>query len=141
LINPVKKDTIVVPCGGYTTIRFFSDNPGYWLMHCHIENHHANGMALLIKEGTHEEIKSLVNLNEINTCYKGYKEMNSTTNQKEKIDAKQIKIWKGLFFGILAAAILSNIILIGFGYSYIRRKQKAVVNIVANVTEKDIKKF
>ncbi len=36
LINPVLKDTVVVPCGGYTTIRFFSDNIGYWVMHCHI---------------------------------------------------------------------------------------------------------
>ena len=28
-----------------------------WMMHCHIDNHHANGMALVIKEGTQDQIK------------------------------------------------------------------------------------
>lgn len=75
LKNPVKKDTVVVPCGGYTTIRFLADNPGYWVMHCHIENHHANGMQLLIKEGDSSVIKSIVKLDEINFCHKGYTEI------------------------------------------------------------------
>ena len=29
----VKKDTVIVPYGGYTVIRFVADNPGWWLRH------------------------------------------------------------------------------------------------------------
>lgn len=28
------KDTVTVPDGGYTIVRFVADNPGYWLLHC-----------------------------------------------------------------------------------------------------------
>ena len=46
----VKKDTVIVPAGGYTVIRFRADNPGIWLLHCHIEAHHLEGMSLIINE-------------------------------------------------------------------------------------------
>lgn len=44
------KDTVIVPYGGYTTIRFVADNPGWWFFHCHIEVHQLEGMAAIIKE-------------------------------------------------------------------------------------------
>ena len=44
------KDTVIVPYGGYTVIRFVADNPGWWLLHCHIEIHQLEGMAVVIKE-------------------------------------------------------------------------------------------
>lgn len=47
---PPRKDTIGVPHGGYTIIRFRADNPGYWLM-CHIDTHIEVGMALVIQVG------------------------------------------------------------------------------------------
>jgi L-ascorbate oxidase len=31
LINPPFKDTIQIPSGGYTIIRFHAINPGYWV--------------------------------------------------------------------------------------------------------------
>ena len=46
----VKKDTVIVPFGGYTVIRFLTDNPGWWLLHCHIEIHQLEGMAVVIQE-------------------------------------------------------------------------------------------
>ena len=49
-MNYVKKDTVIVPYGGYTVIRFVADNPGWWLLHCHIEIHQLEGMAVVIKE-------------------------------------------------------------------------------------------
>lgn len=49
------KDTVTIPDGGYTIIRFYADNPGYWLFHCHIEFHAEVGMALVFKVGEHEE--------------------------------------------------------------------------------------
>ena len=51
-INPytVRKDTVTVPAGGYVVIQFLSDNPGYWIMHCHVETHTIEGMAVVINE-------------------------------------------------------------------------------------------
>ncbi|ESO89919.1 hypothetical protein LOTGIDRAFT_98336, partial [Lottia gigantea] len=50
LKNPPRKDTIIVPTGGYVVVRIKADNPGVWFMHCHIELHNMDGMALLINE-------------------------------------------------------------------------------------------
>lgn len=36
--------------GGYLVVAFQSDNPGAWLMHCHIGWHAAMGFALQIIE-------------------------------------------------------------------------------------------
>ena len=46
----VRKDTFIVPAGGYVVVQFRSDNPGYWLLHCHNELHQREGMALVIRE-------------------------------------------------------------------------------------------
>ena len=47
---PIRKDTVIVPFGGYVVIRFISDNPGLWFIHCHIEPHQLQGMAAVISE-------------------------------------------------------------------------------------------
>ena len=46
----VRKDTVTVPSGGYAIIQFVADNPGYWIMHCHVETHTLEGMAVVINE-------------------------------------------------------------------------------------------
>lgn len=56
LVNPPIKDTVTVPDGGYTIIRFIASNPGYWLFHCHIDFHAAMGMAIIFKFGEHEQM-------------------------------------------------------------------------------------
>lgn len=50
------KDTVTVPDGGFTIIRFHATNPGYWLFHCHIEFHVETGMAMVFKVGEHEDM-------------------------------------------------------------------------------------
>nr|XP_012152944.1 PREDICTED: laccase-1-like isoform X2 [Megachile rotundata]XP_012152945.1 PREDICTED: laccase-1-like isoform X2 [Megachile rotundata] len=50
------KDTVTVPDGGYTVLRFHANNPGYWLFHCHIEFHAEVGMSLIFKVGEHEDM-------------------------------------------------------------------------------------
>lgn len=37
--RPVIKDTVMIPNGGYAVVRFYTDNPGYWLGHCHQSEH------------------------------------------------------------------------------------------------------
>ncbi|KAG1739433.1 laccase [Suillus paluster] len=50
-VNPVMRDTVTTGfAGDYVTIRFITDNPGPWLLHCHIDWHLYTGMALVFAE-------------------------------------------------------------------------------------------
>ncbi|WOL14941.1 laccase-22-like [Canna indica] len=53
LIDPVERNTIAVPSGGWTAIRFRADNPGVWFLHCHFEVHTTWGlkMAFIVDNG------------------------------------------------------------------------------------------
>ncbi|XP_059296416.1 laccase-17-like [Lycium ferocissimum] len=53
LIDPVERNTIGVPSGGWVALRFLADNPGVWFMHCHLEVHTSWGlkMAWLVLDG------------------------------------------------------------------------------------------
>ncbi|XP_019647142.1 PREDICTED: laccase-1-like [Branchiostoma belcheri] len=54
--NPPLKDTVIVPVGGYVVLRFRADNPGWWFVHCHIEIHQLEGMAMMLREGTEDQM-------------------------------------------------------------------------------------
>ncbi|KAI4368857.1 hypothetical protein MLD38_017365 [Melastoma candidum] len=53
LVDPVERNTIGVPSGGWVAIRFLADNPGVWFMHCHFEVHTSWGlkMAWIVRDG------------------------------------------------------------------------------------------
>ncbi|KAM7270699.1 hypothetical protein ACFE04_029913 [Oxalis oulophora] len=53
LIDPPQRNTAAVPVGGWSVIRFVADNPGVWLMHCHLDVHISWGLAtaLLVENG------------------------------------------------------------------------------------------
>ncbi|KAF3449697.1 hypothetical protein FNV43_RR10428 [Rhamnella rubrinervis] len=53
LVDPVERNTIGVPTGGWVAIRFRADNPGVWFLHCHLEVHTTWGlkMAFLVDNG------------------------------------------------------------------------------------------
>ncbi|KAL4587262.1 hypothetical protein LXL04_000130 [Taraxacum kok-saghyz] len=53
LVDPVERNTIGVPSGGWVAIRFRADNPGVWFLHCHLEVHTTWGlkMAFLVENG------------------------------------------------------------------------------------------
>lgn len=46
LNNPPRRDTAMLEVNGYLVIGFQIDNPGAWLMHCHIPWHASSGMAV-----------------------------------------------------------------------------------------------
>ncbi|KAK6943052.1 Multicopper oxidase, C-terminal, partial [Dillenia turbinata] len=46
--NPQVRNTIGVPVGGWAVIRFLANNPGVWLMHCHLDVHLPWGLATAI---------------------------------------------------------------------------------------------
>lgn len=54
LVDPPLRNTVSVPVSGWAVIRFVADNPGVWLMHCHLDAHISWGlaMAFLVPDGT-----------------------------------------------------------------------------------------
>ncbi|KAL8140649.1 hypothetical protein V2J09_006670 [Rumex salicifolius] len=53
LVNPQVRNTIGVPVGGWAAIRFQANNPGAWIMHCHLDVHLPWGLAtvFLVENG------------------------------------------------------------------------------------------
>ncbi|PKI54649.1 hypothetical protein CRG98_024934 [Punica granatum] len=56
LVDPPMRNTIGTPPGGWVAIRFVADNPGVWLMHCHLDSHLIWGLAMsfLVENGVGE---------------------------------------------------------------------------------------
>ncbi|KAK3314821.1 multicopper oxidase-domain-containing protein [Apodospora peruviana] len=48
--NPPRRDVVLLPRNGFVVIAFKTDNPGSWLMHCHIATHAAMGLAMQVLE-------------------------------------------------------------------------------------------
>ncbi|XP_042479073.1 laccase-17-like [Macadamia integrifolia] len=53
LVDPVERNTVAIPSGGWVAIRFLANNPGVWFMHCHVEIHIVWGlkMAWVVLDG------------------------------------------------------------------------------------------
>lgn len=60
LDNPIRRDTAMLPASGYLVLGFETDNPGAWLMHCHIGWHTTEGFALQFIERI-DEIAGITN--------------------------------------------------------------------------------
>nr|BCO16709.1 laccase [Chiromantes haematocheir] len=56
LEDTVRKDTVTIPDGGYTIVRFTADNPGWWLMHCHLVFHSETGMVAALHVGGVDDV-------------------------------------------------------------------------------------
>ena len=50
LDTPPRRDVVLLPDAGYVVIAFKTDNPGTWIMHCHIAQHASFGLAMQIME-------------------------------------------------------------------------------------------
>ncbi|XLT74531.1 hypothetical protein HN873_030957 [Arachis hypogaea] len=61
LVDPPYQNTIAIPKNGWVTIRFKTQNPGVWFMHCHLERHVSWGMAMtfIVKDGKNPEEQML----------------------------------------------------------------------------------
>lgn len=60
--NPPRRDVAMLPGGGFLAIAFKPDNPGIWLLHCHIAFHASSGLALQIMERQSEIAGSIGSL-------------------------------------------------------------------------------
>ena len=63
----IRKDTVMVPAGGYVVINFLSDNPGQWFLHCHKELHQLEGMAVIVNEAIWQQ-KNMTQPEGLNRC-------------------------------------------------------------------------
>ncbi|EJD49497.1 putative extracellular dihydrogeodin oxidase/laccase [Auricularia subglabra TFB-10046 SS5] len=48
--NPPRRDVAMLPGSGYLVIAFETDNPGVWVMHCHIAWHVSEGLSVQLVE-------------------------------------------------------------------------------------------
>ena len=78
----VRKDTVIVPAGGYVVINFLSDNSGYWFLHCHIEVHQLEGMAIIIDETAGKPIKPPAGMNKCGDFEMSLKTFRSYSSKK-----------------------------------------------------------
>ena len=51
--NPPRRDVALLPRHGYMAIGFKTDNPGMWILHCHIAWHASSGLGINIRENEH----------------------------------------------------------------------------------------
>ncbi|KAM0034404.1 putative laccase [Helianthus debilis subsp. tardiflorus] len=47
LVDPPLRNTVSLPVNGWAVIRFVADNPGTWIMHCHLDVHIGWGLAMV----------------------------------------------------------------------------------------------
>lgn len=74
--NPPRRDTAMLPGNGYLVMAWETDNPGAWLMHCHIGWHTTEGFALQFVE-RYDEIRDIIDHRQLKrTCklWNGYDE-------------------------------------------------------------------
>ncbi|KAI7749879.1 hypothetical protein M8C21_019764 [Ambrosia artemisiifolia] len=60
LVDPPLRNTVSLPVKGWAVIRFVADNPGTWIMHCHLDVHIGWGLAtVFIVENGPEPMQKL----------------------------------------------------------------------------------
>ncbi|GME66055.1 Multicopper oxidase [Neofusicoccum parvum] len=72
LVNAPRRDVAMMPASGYLVIAFKTNNPGAWLMHCHIAWHTSEGFAVQILERESEISYDLDVLNSTCANWKSY---------------------------------------------------------------------
>ena len=45
------RDTMSIPAMGWVKLRFIADNPGVWMLHCHIDWHMTAGLTIILNVG------------------------------------------------------------------------------------------
>lgn len=84
LKNPPRRDTATLPAGGHLVLAFPADNPGAWLMHCHIPFHISGGLGLQFLERKADILKTIGSLSGFDSeCSKWQTYYNAAANKKD----------------------------------------------------------
>ena len=82
--NPPRRDTIMAPAGGYVAVAFKPDNPGVWLVHCHIAWHASAGLALqMVIDDGHSLADGLLGEDKLKRLHKGCDEWKADLGRAE----------------------------------------------------------
>ncbi|GAB1319918.1 hypothetical protein MFIFM68171_10128 [Madurella fahalii] len=84
--NPVRRDVEQMPGGGWLVIAFRTDNPGCWLMHCHIGWHVAMGLGIQFLERKND-IRALMALDQMVPNCDAWRAYEPTSPYLPKIDS------------------------------------------------------
>lgn len=109
----IAKDTVTVPDGGYTILRFHADNPGFWFFHCHIEFHVDIGMGIIIQVGNKEDFpkvpKGFPKCG--NWQFSGYSEVNDTLKITPCVNGVSVqKVYLSLIYMTYFVTIIHSFI-------------------------------
>lgn len=83
LENPPRRDTAMLPASGYLVMAFETDNPGIWLMHCHIGWHTSEGFALQFIE-RYSEIAGLTDSDRLSEGCENWELFQSTAEIEQE---------------------------------------------------------
>ncbi|RPA96894.1 hypothetical protein L873DRAFT_1810685 [Choiromyces venosus 120613-1] len=86
--NPPRKDVAMLPGQGYMVIAFEADNPGIWVLHCHIAWHVSAGFALQFLERKND-ISGVNNSTLNNICSAWSTYQSSATHYQEDSGLKK----------------------------------------------------
>ncbi|KAF2123461.1 multicopper oxidase [Dothidotthia symphoricarpi CBS 119687] len=84
--NPPRRDTATLPSQGYLVLAFESDNPGAWLMHCHIPFHVSAGLGVQFLERVDEIQSSIGSLAPMNQGCRNWKVWADSHSQDKLAD-------------------------------------------------------
>ncbi|TID18280.1 laccase-like multicopper oxidase [Venturia nashicola] len=86
LDNPPRRDVVLLPAHGYLVIAFETNNPGAWVLHCHIGWHVMEGFALQFIERP-AEIPALLNTEILNSTCASWNSYSKTKSIKQTDDS------------------------------------------------------
>ncbi|EAQ91617.1 hypothetical protein CHGG_03552 [Chaetomium globosum CBS 148.51] len=84
--NPIRRDVEQMPGGGWLVMAFRTDNPGCWLMHCHIGWHVAMGLGVQFLERK-ADIMSLMHLDQMQPNCNAWRAYAATSPYLPKVDS------------------------------------------------------
>ncbi|XP_036355362.1 LOW QUALITY PROTEIN: laccase-like [Octopus sinensis] len=133
LENAPRKDTIMVPKGGYVVVRIVADNPGLWLMHCHIELHSMGGMALVFNESFARLPEIPDNLPKCHSFKKGVYNNRKDTGKNDKerndqnynggINDPTVIVVLGVLFGVLCILVILVIVFLSVLIAVLKQRK------------------
>ena len=96
-----RKDTTIVPGGGYVVIHFISDNPGYWYLHCHVEPHLMEGMAMILNIAEDQQNRPPAGLSTCGDFNFTVEEFYELLNASASLHCKSINLLFSVFLALL----------------------------------------
>ena len=128
----VRKDTVIVPAGGYVVMQFISDNPGFWFLHCHIEPHQLEGMALVVDEAQAQQNPPPKGMRSCGNFTWTIAEFNQKLNfNPDEQESDRFAWWKIALLSVSGVAVLVMIVIATTCiYRRCRRKKMQSYNVL-----------